>query len=139
MSEKEASERLAEQVMDLGRRMMAHMESRISGAGLTMPQAMLLRELDEPLAMNRVAERLHCDASNVTGIVDRLENRGLVERRVRPGDRRVKELVLTADGERVRAQVEAALAAMPGVGSLSAADQGALHDLLWRALSDFGE
>jgi DNA-binding MarR family transcriptional regulator len=42
--------------------------------------------------MKQIAGRMHCDASNLTGIVDRLEGRGLVERRVRADDRRVNDL-----------------------------------------------
>src|SRR5437870_3303553 len=48
---------------------------------LTLMQANVLHLLDEPLPMSTLAERLSCDASNVTGIVDRLEARGLIERR----------------------------------------------------------
>src|SRR5256886_12246873 len=65
--------------------------------GLTFSQAHALRLLDpeRPLPMSSLAERLFCDASNVTGIADRLEARGLVERRSAEGDRRVKALTLT--------------------------------------------
>ena len=49
--------------------------------------------------MGELAEHLYCDASNVTGIVDRLEGRGLVERKPDPNDRRVKRLVLTPQGQ----------------------------------------
>src|SRR2546421_7394179 len=49
-----------------------------------------LLEPDQPVSMGRIAEALACDASNVTGLVDRLESRGLVRRQVSPGDRRVK-------------------------------------------------
>lgn len=131
------NEEIAHQVALLARRMLEHFDRRVARLGLTVPQAMLLRELGEPLAMNRVAERLHCDASNVTGIVDRLETRGLVERRVRDGDRRVKELVLTAGGRRVRTQVMRVAAAMPGIRGLSAEEQSHLHGLLERALERF--
>lgn len=60
---------------------------------------------DEPVPMGRLAETLGCDASNVTGLVDRLEARGLVERRAAAGDRRVKALHLTPAGSRLRAQL----------------------------------
>src|SRR5919201_1647573 len=65
--------------------------------GLTFAQAHALRLLDpeRSLPMSAVAERLFCDASNVTGIADRLEARGLIERRAAEGDRRVKVLALT--------------------------------------------
>jgi DNA-binding MarR family transcriptional regulator len=56
--------------------------------------------------MGTTAEELHRDASNVTGIVDRLEKRGLVERRTLPTDGRVKELLPTDAGRRVLGQLE---------------------------------
>lgn len=130
-----ATEEVVERVVELRRRMMGHMEARVAELDLTLPQAMLLRSLDQPMLMKDVAGRLHCDASNVTGIVDRLEVRGLVSRRGRPGDRRAKELTLTASGAEMRRRVEAALETMPGVSDLSATDLRALRDLLGRALA----
>src|SRR2546423_1392967 len=64
-----------------------------------------LIEPGRPLPMSRLAETLSCDASNVTGLVDRLESRGLVRRRLSPRDRRVKVLQLTPAGSRLRAQL----------------------------------
>ena len=60
-------------------------------------------EPDREVPMSSLAGKLFCDTSNVTGIVDRLEARGLIERRPADYDRRVKLLGLTAEGERVRA------------------------------------
>ena len=48
--------------------------------------------------MSSIAEALACDASNVTGIVDRLESRGLIARATGADDRRVKTITLTAHG-----------------------------------------
>src|SRR5919109_2690442 len=62
-----------------------------------------LIEPDRPVAMGRLAETLACDASNVTGLVDRLESRGLIRRRPSVVDRRVKVLDLTPAGARLRA------------------------------------
>ena len=70
--------------------------------GLSPMQAHTLRFLQQPLPMSELADTLWCDASNVTGIVDRLEARGLVERRASPDDRRVKLLCLTDEGEVLR-------------------------------------
>lgn len=134
-----AAEEIAEQVGELSRRLFDYVDSRITGLGLTVPQALLLRELSSPLAMNKVAGRLHCDASNVTGIVDRLEGRGLVERRVRPDDRRVKELVLTPEGWKMKRQLEEVLTSTPGIGGLTSEDQTALRSLLARVLAEFDE
>ena len=64
-----------------------------------------LIEPGQPLPMNRLAETLSCDASNVTGLVDRLESRGLVLRQASTRDRRVKVLHLTPTGARLRMQV----------------------------------
>ena len=64
-----------------------------------------LIEPGRPLPMSRLADTLSCDASNVTGLVDRLESRGLVRRWPSPRDRRVKVLHLTPTGARLRAQL----------------------------------
>src|ERR671935_2456206 len=72
-----------------------------------------LLEPGQPVAMGRLACSLGCDASNVTGIVDRLEARGLVERRSSPRDRRVKALVVTTRGAQVRTKVLRRMAQPP--------------------------
>ena len=64
-----------------------------------------LIEPGRPLPMRRLADTLSCDASNITGLIDRLESRGLVERQTSATDRRVKALQLTATGKRVRADL----------------------------------
>ena len=95
-----------------------------------------LIEPDEPLPMGRLAETLRCDASNVTGLVDRLEARGLVQRQPSVGDRRVKVIQLTPAGSRLRTQL---LRRMTGsacsLSRLSASDQRALVRIL-KALVD---
>jgi len=103
---------------------------------LTPVQGHVLRllEPEQPLPMNDLAGALHCDASNVTGLVDRLEQRGLVERRPGARDRRVKELLLTAAGVALRARVLERMWEPPeAIGGLSAHDQRALRDILLRA------
>src|SRR6202008_610223 len=72
---------------------------------LSPPLVMALKHLVEPMPMREMAARLMCDASNVTGVADRLEERGLVERRVDPADRRGKLLALTDRGREVGAQL----------------------------------
>ena len=69
-----------------------------------------LIEPGRPLPMSRLAATLSCDASNVTGLVDRLESRDLVRRQPSPGDRRVKVLQLTPTGVRLRAQLLSGMA-----------------------------
>jgi DNA-binding MarR family transcriptional regulator len=103
---------------------------------LTPVQGHVLRllEPEQPLPMNDLAGALHCDASNVTGLVDRLEQRRLVERRPGARDRRVKELLLTAEGVAVRARVLERMWEPPeAINSLSPRDVRALREILLRA------
>jgi MarR family transcriptional regulator, organic hydroperoxide resistance regulator len=105
---------------------------------LSPPQVHALRllEPEQPLPMGRLACALGCDASNVTGIVDRLEQRGLIERRPSARDRRVKVLVVTAQGAKVRKALMIRLGEPPqSIASLSPADRRRLAGLLRRALS----
>jgi len=104
---------------------------------LSEPQCHVLR-LMEPGAgvpMRRLVERLGCDASNVTGIVDRLEARGLVERVACRHDRRVRMVRLTPRGAKVRADIVARMAEPPApIADLAADDLAALCTILRRAL-----
>ncbi|MGP3925030.1 MarR family winged helix-turn-helix transcriptional regulator [Streptomyces sp. 8N616] len=83
--------------------------------GLTMTQAKMLILLRQPLPMRALAGRLACDASNITGLVDRLEARGLVSRHLDAADRRVKNVVATEEGREavrlIRADMRATSAA----------------------------
>ena len=104
---------------------------------LSPPQVRALGVLEpgRPVPMSDLAEALHCDNSNVTGIVDRLEDRGLVERRSATHDRRVKMLVVTARGAEVRERLAERLdEAPPPLAGLSPADQRTLRDIMRRAL-----
>jgi DNA-binding MarR family transcriptional regulator len=90
-----------------------------------------LIEPGRPLSMKQLASTLSCDASNVTGLVDRLEARGLVRRRPGHADRRVKELDLTPEGARLRAELVARMTAPPrSFTRLSGADQRTLIRIL---------
>ena len=60
--------------------------------------ALLSLEADAPRPMRAMAEEWRCDASNVTWMVDRLEQHGLVERQTLPNDRRVRTVALTEAG-----------------------------------------
>jgi DNA-binding MarR family transcriptional regulator len=94
-----------------------------------------LIEPDRAVPMGQLAETLACDASNVTGLVDRLESRGLVRRRPSAGDRRLKVLVLTAAGTRVRALLLKRMTAPPAaLDRLSLREQRALVQMLRRLL-----
>jgi DNA-binding MarR family transcriptional regulator len=95
-----------------------------------------LRMLDRPRTMSEVADALHCDNSNVTGIVDNLEEKGLAQRRASEEDRRVKLIELTPEGRRVQTHLSKAFATPPDwVDSLSTVDQQGLRDILQRAVA----
>jgi MarR family transcriptional regulator, organic hydroperoxide resistance regulator len=110
--------------------------------GLTPSQGLALRRLDpeRPLAMSTLAEALACDASNVTGIVDKLETRGLIARRGADHDRRVKTLVVTERGCALRNRLIARLLeAPPAVRALSADVKAVLTATLRAVLEDRAE
>jgi DNA-binding MarR family transcriptional regulator len=99
------------------------------------PQLMVLKSLDRPRPMNEVAATLACDSSNLTGITDRLEERGLVRRAADEKDRRVKLLVLTEEGRRMRRRVIGRLQQPPaGIAALSDRDLQQLQRLTQKAL-----
>ena len=104
---------------------------------LSPMQAHVLRLLEpgRPVPMRALAGVLRCDASNVTGIIDRLEERDLVRRAVSTTDRRVKMLVVTDKGVRLRRKMLDRLSEAPEpIANLSPDDQRALRDILRRAM-----
>ena len=119
-------------------RVHAHFAAAVAELDLAPLQAKALHELnvDPPISMRALADRLKSDPSNVTGLIDRLEARGLVERRADPTDRRIKGLALTSAGANMRERLFAHLySAPPAVAELSERDQRCLRDVLQRILS----
>jgi DNA-binding MarR family transcriptional regulator len=115
---------------------MAAIAQEFELAPMQMQTLMALAPGNE-IPMSALAGMLACDASNVTGIVDRLEARGLIERREAPSDRRVKMLAVTSEGARFRARLGKRMATPPApVAALSRPDQEALRDILRRALEE---
>jgi DNA-binding MarR family transcriptional regulator len=107
--------------------------------GLSAAQAKLLMQLQpsEELPMRALAERLRYDPSNLTGLVDKLEERGAVRRRPDPRDRRVKALVITEEGVRLRDGFWERVVHDPGpLERLDRAQLRRLQDLLGRALAE---
>jgi MarR family transcriptional regulator, organic hydroperoxide resistance regulator len=108
---------------------------RMRSFDLTPPQAITLRKLlDGPLPMGSVADVLSCDASTMTGIADRLEERGLIARQSGSADRRVKLLALTDTGRELVAAIDGPFSAdITGIGRLTDAERTKLTKLLQRA------
>jgi DNA-binding MarR family transcriptional regulator len=94
-----------------------------------------LIEPGRPIPMGQLAETLACDASNVTGLVNRLESRGLVRRRPSEGDRRIRVLDLTPTGTRLRRVLIERMTTPPdALGRLSVREQEALVRILKRLI-----
>ena len=91
---------------------------------LMPPQQMTLGLLlGAPRPMGELAQLMHCDNSNITGIVDRLTERGLVERLSAEGDRRVKLVALTDEGRELAQELARRRAVPPDeIAALPEAD-----------------
>ncbi|NLU69243.1 MarR family transcriptional regulator [Streptomyces sp. HNM0574] len=105
---------------------------------LTGAQARVLALLArEATPMRQVARQLKCEPSNVTGIVDRLESRGLVERRPDPADRRVKVAAVTEEGRETAGRLRGSLDfAREPLAGLTTVERALLRDLLRRMLGE---
>ncbi len=100
-------------------------------------KGLLALEPDDPRPMRSLAETWACDASNATWMVDRLEERGLVERRVLPSDRRVKAVVLTPEGLRLKHELLERIHEPPAeLATLTVAELEALGAALARLAPD---
>lgn len=78
-------------------------QHRVSAHGVTAVQAMVLVFLtdQDEISSGSLGERVQLDSATLTGIIDRLSNAGLVERRNHPNDRRAILICLTDHGKRV--------------------------------------
>jgi DNA-binding MarR family transcriptional regulator len=82
---------------------------RMVKAGISMTHLHILWVLDHhgDLTMTRLAELLDVSLSNATGLIDRMEERGLIERVRVASDRRVVMVRASAEGARIRDEIEA--------------------------------
>jgi DNA-binding MarR family transcriptional regulator len=116
-----------------------HLPDWAAQFGLSHVQCHVLHLIEpgHPVPMSRLAEVLSCDASNVTGLVDRLEARGLLERRPSPGDRRVKVLDLTPTGARLRNEMLRYMTGQPlPLSGLTPEERRALVKVLERLVGE---
>ena len=94
-----------------------------------------LRALEQPRTMGELAALLQCDNSNVTGIVDSLEDKALAVRKPSEADRRIKVVELSGQGEALLERLKREVAKPPAwVKRLSEEDQASLHEILERAI-----
>jgi len=121
-------------ITELAKRIDDHVRSHLHGMNLTPTQAVALRELKTPLTMRELATRMACEASNVTFVVDKLEDHGLVERTPHPDDRRAKRVALTAEGKALRSRLMRQLTKDSPLDPLDADERQRLQDLLVKAV-----
>lgn len=121
-------------IVELSRRIDGHLRSHLNGTDLTASQASALRELRAPLTMHQLAERMSCEASNATFVVDRLEDAGLVQRSADSDDRRVKRVSLTDTGRTLRLRLMRQLAKDSPLAGLTDQERHRLGRLLVKAV-----
>lgn len=120
-------------------RLRIHFENVAKTRGLTPVQAKVLLSLSEPVPMRSLADVLCCDPSNITGVVDRLVESGMLSRTEDAGDRRVKIIATTAAGRRARESFVGELFRdVPGLSELSRAQVTELRRVL-EMLAHVGE
>jgi DNA-binding MarR family transcriptional regulator len=125
---------LTSRLLEVAERARADFAAVVGEFGLTPLQARTLLWLEQPSAMRALADHLRCDASNVTGLADRLQAQGLVERSA-AGDRRVKLLQLTPEGAKLRKALAARVAQGSTVSArLDPGERAQLRDILDRLL-----
>lgn len=122
-------------VHDLAHRLDVHVRGVAQQLGMTPTQVIALRELSDPVTARELAGRMFCEASNVTFVLDRLAEQGLIERQPHPTDRRAKQILLTPAGQRRRDEVLERLRAESPLAPLSGDQQESLRAVL-RALAD---
>jgi MarR family transcriptional regulator, organic hydroperoxide resistance regulator len=105
-TEQEQIQEVADCFFELMAKIINSAEQLAQQMGIPMPFIKALHSMDCPIAMKELGRRMHCDPSFVTLIADMLEKRGLARREPHPADRRVKNLVLTADGETLKHTIE---------------------------------
>jgi MarR family transcriptional regulator, organic hydroperoxide resistance regulator len=132
-------------ILRLHRRALNTVATELKALGLSVPQFDLLSTLTERegLSQQELAERLYVTKGNVSGLLDRMVEAGLVERRAIPGDRRSNALHLTPKG---RDLAEKGIAAQKAyvrstLGALAPQDLADLERIVlaWRDLARTAE
>ncbi|HEV7680417.1 MAG TPA: MarR family transcriptional regulator [Candidatus Dormibacteraeota bacterium] len=112
-----------------------HFEQGFADLGVPSPCAKALRLIDGSLSMKELGARLHCDGSFVTAIADALEERGLARRETDPDDRRIKNLVLTRAGNKLRGRIQLLFDDFPGARRLDPEEREAFLRMLYKMMA----
>ena len=113
-----------------------------SALGLTRAQSQFLVQLpaDEALSQRDMSQRLHCAPSSVVGLIDGLEERGWLSRRVDSTDRRINVLVLTPAGKQAREELLGGLLTPPEtIRRLPMTTQLEVRDIVRALVAELGQ
>lgn len=100
-------------------------------------KTLLKLEPEQAVSMRDLAEAFRCDPSYVTSLVDALEEAGLAERQLLPGDRRVRVVVATERGRHTQDEIRKILSQPPeAFTALSIAELQQLRELLLKLLAE---
>ncbi len=131
------SEQVCQDLLGLIGRIKTSLASLSEKYDLTIMQVHALYAISQGDAtMGQVATTLHCDASNVTGIVDRLVAGHLITRQEGTQDRRTKTLQLTDKGHAAVNDIYANLPAQLGCSRLSDDERTTLHGIVTKLIAD---
>ena len=138
MDDRRLHEELHDYLFAIRAQVHAELKELARSAGLTDTQTDALWRLSRgpEMTASRLADRLQCDASTATSMIDRLEKRGLVRRVPHPTDRRVKVIQLTAEGCALRDRVTRHTIEHSPFARLDHESRLHLHALLRRAIDD---
>ena len=106
------------------------------GFGLSVSDLVGLHKLVEPMTMKEMGQRMHCDPSFVTVVINGLEKHGLARRETCERDRRIKNVVLTAEGVSLRERLEKELAIrLPWANALDTSERECLLTILRKMIA----
>jgi DNA-binding MarR family transcriptional regulator len=99
--------------------------------GLTLMQLYTMHAIsEEHRTMGKMAQAIRCDASNVTGIIDKLVTMGMVTRQEDPSDRRIKTLQLTEEGSTTLRKIVNAMPGRLGYSSITPTEMSDFRRIL---------
>jgi MarR family transcriptional regulator, organic hydroperoxide resistance regulator len=106
------------------------------GFGLSVSDLVGLHKLEEPMTMKEMGQRMHCDPSFATVVINGLEKHGLARRETSERDRRIKNVVLTAEGVSIRERLEKELAIrLPWANALDTSERECLLTILRKMIA----
>lgn len=113
----DATAELVDELFNFMPMVVNHVNERLEQLGMTNTDYWAIRSIDGPMPMKELAHCMEFDPSYVTIVADRLETLELIERQPHPSDRRVKNLVLTAKGRRLKKTIPETLWSGPNTFS----------------------